>query len=371
MAFSVKKTRALAAVARFVASDAFKQPTTMKCKGDCKLTKPLEDFGVDNTHLGKHGRRTRCRACISAKDRAYIETRAGFFSYLSKSCNLSSKRRGMGGHKLTGKDFEAKATMQGDLCFYSKLPLQCRPGSNWKASPERLNNMIDYTNENLVICAAEFNTTAQWTTAKFEYAITHSDTVDEGTLKANVASALTKKVPEKRKRVEQRTASTGAQEVCCNRCDIWKARKMFYTDLSIGCKACARVEGAERVQTWRNSFQLLVNNAVTDSRTRTKRGRENMDVTITWEDLLQKYKDQNGVCMYSGIPLSCRKGNWRMSLERYDCTLGYTVENTCLIVMELNSCSRNTKDDEGNVVTVGQWSAEKFEFVKHHYITMH
>jgi len=53
--------------------------------------------------------------------------------------------------------------------------------------------------------------------------------------------------------------------------------------------------------------------------------------TITFEDLLEYWKQQCGLCFYSGHVMSLiKKTHFRMSLERQSQSLGYTVENCVL-----------------------------------------
>ena len=85
------------------------------------------------------------------------------------------------------------------------------------------------------------------------------------------------------------------------------------------------------------------------------------ECSITRGILLHLLAKQGGRCFYSGVPLEYKlvHTHWRLSVERLDNSLGYTLENCVLIALEFNTpdYSRNTAVTE--VFGTAQWSREK------------
>jgi hypothetical protein len=79
--------------------------------------------------------------------------------------------------------------------------------------------------------------------------------------------------------------------------------------------------------------------------------------SVTLEELISILKQQGGLCAYSGVPMSSRKGDFKVSIERIDTLKGYDKENVCLIIQELNSSDKTVLND-----TKGStgWSRAKF-----------
>jgi len=72
--------------------------------------------------------------------------------------------------------------------------------------------------------------------------------------------------------------------------------------------------------------------------------------TITPRSLWEQLKAQNFRCFYTGVPLAFEAGkDFMASLERLDENLGYTLENTRIIIVELNTAHY-------------QWSHKDVEF---------
>jgi len=98
------------------------------------------------------------------------------------------------------------------------------------------------------------------------------------------------------------------------------------------CKSCHSKRQKEKYTTDRNfRFKLLVN----DAEYRAK--KFNMDFNLTKEWIENQYKKQNGLCYYSGIPLSLERGKYSMSLDRVDSNKGYIQDNTVITGWMINN----------------------------------
>jgi hypothetical protein len=94
---------------------------------------------------------------------------------------------------------------------------------------------------------------------------------------------------------------------------------------------------------------------------------------LTFDELVNIYRSQKGLCAYSGLPLKFGNSteiNWKMSLERIDTKLGYTKDNVCLICYEYNTGDKRilyNDDSDGSCA----WSAEKFRYIFEHITDMY
>jgi hypothetical protein len=81
----------------------------------------------------------------------------------------------------------------------------------------------------------------------------------------------------------------------------------------------------------------------------------------TLELLIELFREQKGLCYYSGIQLTT-SGNWKVSLERLNVTVGYIKGNICLVCQEFNSTDRSASNPEAE--GCGGWSKEKYAYVR-------
>lgn len=136
----------------------------------------------------------------------------------------------------------------------------------------------------------------------------------------------------------------------CNVCKNDKELTAFHKmncapdGLAYTCKECNKKCCIDLVtKTLRGRLSRLCASA----RQRSKVKKYEFDLTV---DVLKTMWDsQEGKCAYSGQPMNL-VGNWQVSLERKDPTKGYTLDNTCLICLELNG-----RD---------QWTPEKVEYFR-------
>eukprot|EP01083_Nonionella_stella_P247921 858992_1 len=136
------------------------------CK-KCKVEQPITAFhrhsrsklGIDTSWC------KRCRFNITC-------TEFGFFRNIVNNANKNQarryKRKGTMSppFRLTVEHLQELYKKQNMVGFYSHMPLNLRPLSNWQASLERLDPSCDYVHDNVVLEVLEFNGMCQWTIDK-------------------------------------------------------------------------------------------------------------------------------------------------------------------------------------------------------------
>jgi hypothetical protein len=114
----------------------------------------------------------------------------------------------------------------------------------------------------------------------------------------------------------------------------------------------------------------LCNNAICGAKLRSSKSTNNTERStydIDYKVLVELYKQQKGLCAYSGLPLqfgSYLDKNWVASLERIDVTKGYTKDNVCLICLEFNGADRTIMT--GPKYGCAGWNALKFQYFLAH-----
>ena len=94
-----------------------------------------------------------------------------------------------------------------------------------------------------------------------------------------------------------------------------------------------------------------------------------LDITnYTYEELLDIYLHQVGRCAYSNKLLEL-SGEYMMSLERKNTSIGYTKENCCLICIEFNTTDWSiAKCDDDDREGSSGWNKEKLKLVVDNYL---
>jgi hypothetical protein len=96
----------------------------------------------------------------------------------------------------------------------------------------------------------------------------------------------------------------------------------------------------------------MINTARKSARKRGQKGRVDAShFLITKTDIIEKFKEQNYKCFYSGLVLSYDYNlDWNASLERINPSLGYTKENIAITAHELNGSCQWSLDKIKNMV---------------------
>ena len=118
--------------------------------------------------------------------------------------------------------------------------------------------------------------------------------------------------------------------------DLWeRASKPKVRDVSSG----------DEEDALRQRLAHAIANARGSTTQRNKNGKRKKlcEVTIKTAFLVKRFKEQGGRCQYTGVPLKVN-GDFKFSVERYDNDDGYTEENVCLVIMEVNTaCAQWSK----------------------------
>ena len=153
--------------------------------------------------------------------------------------------------------------------------------------------------------------------------------------------------------------------VFCHGCSTTKPREEFQKTIRRGCKACNAKKDEKRNGSWRGALQRLIRSATITTERRNKHiAKKNPDapkqkVELTYKELVGILKNQGGMCAYSRVALSPKKGDWKISLERKDVKDGYNATNVFLICQRFNSTDMTVRED-GEVEGSGGWSRKKF-----------
>ncbi len=113
-------------------------------------------------------------------------------------------------------------------------------------------------------------------------------------------------------------------------------------------KAAGRYKNSQWFQTIEGKLRAFENGAVSHT-TKRQQTRPDMENSELEGDTKVLWRTQNGLCHYTGIPLSTHSDcDWCVSIERIDPMIGYLKKTTVLTCQELN--------------TVKQWTESKFEY---------
>ena len=150
----------------------------------------------------------------------------------------------------------------------------------------------------------------------------------------------------------RRHSNAGSADVkTCFKCKQQKTLNLFFKHKQTAdgyhswCKICCR-EGNDRSRQKLNSTiegraRVFLRNARNSA---AKRGQV---FALTTADIVKCWKDQLGVCAYSGRPMTLDSGQLNtVSIERIDSTIGYTLDNTILVCQAINRMKSDFSFDD-------------------------
>jgi hypothetical protein len=287
------------------------------------------------------GRRL-CKYCINVSRCDLMQFLKALMS--SAKSNLKHKKRaGCQQFNLTIEFMLAMWRKQRGRCAYTQLPMKHQPNSNWKCSLERLDNNKGYIEGNVVLICHELNTPSQWNKQKLELLTSTrcgipppglDDQINEAKQGADYSHLAAPR------RSAKQVVVDGATLHFCHYCQTFQQRCQFTKRISVGCKHCLSERNARWGCTLRSCLLLLCTSAKKHSRERQSKSTkyaENQTCEITFDDLMQIYERQQGLCFYSRMPMTFGPHkDWHMSLERLDVRRGYFPQNVVLVAAELN-----------------------------------
>ena len=87
---------------------------------------------------------------------------------LSKAYEIKRGRKLQGNFEVSQGFFVNQYNKHNGLGYFSKMPMNHKLHTDWKMSPHRLNIDVDYTTQNTVLEAHEFNNAVSWDLPKME-----------------------------------------------------------------------------------------------------------------------------------------------------------------------------------------------------------
>lgn len=315
----------------------------------CHEEKPIAEFGV---------RRAQCYGCQQIQIDIQRSTLTGFLKKMLCDMKNTASNRAKRGRSDAGEctitldELMDIYTKQDGYCYYFKTKKMSHvPNSQWMMSPERLNNIKGYTQENLVLCCFEFNTKAQWSLSSINEIIQlRSQAVDLDQFRRDATIKVV------RRHLTAKKSLDGTMLQCQFNCGQWKLKDQFLSTRQTCCSICDKLQDTERSNTVLGFIKNLYSDARGHSKARSKKNSVKGQCTITMEKVIDMIIQQSGKCYYSGIPLVFKqKTKWQCSLERFKVEHGYIDDNWCLICLEFNSTSRVSQ------IIGAQWTKDKFD----------
>jgi hypothetical protein len=333
----------------------------------CKTPQSLDKFPTN-----RKGREKTCKTCALIRRTAYYETLHGYLIKLLNDSRASTKRRINVGrahhHDIDIGYLEALWRAQGGTCALSGMPMSHKPMTKWQASLDRIDDNRGYVQDNVRFICLELNSV---------YSIKDSATlwrIFAGQMDLpvlNVAAELA--------RVHARPASGMAARrppltmtssdpqrsdtptYLCTKCNQHLSPYHFWKDITKGCRSCQQQTAAAYRNTMRGRVRALVSHAHDRAAARGQKRALAGQCTLTFNDVVNMYQQQQGRCYYSGLPLRFESGSrWLMSLERLDTAYGYHRENCALVCYCFNVGDQSAKRPGFDNGILG-WSKAKFE----------
>jgi len=350
-------------------SDDEKAETTKICRTEGCGPHPLSDFYRDRNKL--EARCKRCCAVISAVQRTKRPT---FFSMMAMDCKYNAKRRSGPAStcSITKDDLNSMWDLQTGFCALTGVPMRHAPNSDFKASPERIDNAIGYVQGNVVLIISELNTPSQWTPAKLDvWLANQTPTPDQHTTQDAHVHALANPPPPPHRQNHSsiwRGLVGGVPSIRCNGCD----RTMTTVEFGVHkarCVRCLRDHHKRYCLTLRGAMVKLLGSARAHTKQR-REGKGGEPCTITAEHLEAMFVAQRGRCHWTNIPMvlgASHDISWRCSLERLNVARGYIPGNVVLACFEANPMDQTNrgKGSSGEEGSAG-WTRNKINHVLQH-----
>lgn len=126
----------------------------------------------------------------------------------------------------------------------------------------------------------------------------------------------------------------------CKQCDTEKdvskfsADKMSKDGLQTYCKDCQMV----KVKNNASTLDGYINKALLDLKNNSKRNGDNVEISITKQDLLDLYNNQSGKCKLSGRQLTHEAGKYtNVSIDLIDSAKPYQKDNIRLVMVAVKA----------------------------------
>jgi hypothetical protein len=340
----------------------------------CYTCKNLTDTIIMQKKTSPSGKiyPTICNVCmVNHRGKKQI-TREVYISKIVSSCRSSIRRKNRRGrnllHTLTPEIVMNMLSEQDGKCKLSGQLMSYIPGSDFQLSIERVDESQGYTKENCILVALEFNGNPQFTQEKVEYVFTHTDEVDHNAIGlANTPMFVALETSQQLKYI----VMVGSQQlVKCYGCSIAKAANQFSNNedkaYAVLCDSCKSLKADHKNNPYFSKITQLLKNSRAHTEQRKNAGRTGMEGEISYDEILEIFTCQQGLCAVSGTRLR-PSGNFKMSLERIDPTLGYYPWNCSLIAAEFNTGDMSAVQKKSTTGSCG-WTRGKYLKVRSDYI---
>lgn len=296
----------------------------------------------------------QCKTCDKDYTKYRNNSEHGFLSNLWNQSKSHNNIRNNNGRKLdftlSLEHVKSMWKQQRGRCAITNMTMVLKPHSDYKCSIERLDNNVGYTDKNCTLVINEVNTRNQWTRQKAQYLF--------GTMVHPPTDLTDQIVPQVRSKIAKgsfkRWIIDNKSNVFCHFCKETKARSQFNKVLNTGCKTCVKNKNIRNYNTWWGTLQALYNNAKTRSKKR------EMELTITFQELVDILVNQKGLCYYSGVPMKLKMGDYRLSIERINVLDSYNFTNTVFCCQEFNSGDHSRSKTEDSNDGCSGWSKKKY-----------
>lgn len=129
--------------------------------------------------------------------------------------------------------------------------------------------------------------------------------------------------------------------LCCNiekTIDEYNKKASREDGYNYYCRLCDQERRVNYYNTLNGSLHMLLSSSRWSAQKRYNKGRiEAGKYDISFDNLKDLWKQQDGKCYYSGIPMNYDIHEWQVSLERLNDDLGYIKSNIVLCCLEFNS----------------------------------
>lgn len=360
------------------------EPNKCDCIGDGFVCKTCMMYYPDIQE--KSGSNHLCKKCRSKENDDNLEK---IFKHKIHNCNSICRNR-KGNRKnmnLCVEYLQHLYQQQNGLCYISKIKMSLKTHSNFNISIERINEADGYVKENIKFICIEFqNGHQQWTPTKFNefcnnyYNFQKITEIDKEEIKKKYDEALIKNTNPYKDKSKQRKNKQKAynniekSECLCRMCDTIKKYEYFTKNgIKYGkCRECVSYANKyiRNNPTVRLKISTLISSSKSGINKRNKskwRKKKPLIHTLILEELLDIYLQQYGRCAYSNKLLEL-SGEYMMSLERKDITIGYIKENCCLICIEFNTTDWSIANFDDGKEGFSGWNKEKLQLVVDNYL---
>lgn len=118
--------------------------------------------------------------------------------------------------------------------------------------------------------------------------------------------------------------------------NYYQNNKQFYKE---------KKKGKRQLEAIESPLKLLLSN------TRQRAIKRKHVFKLTYQNIKDLWKNQNGKCFYTKLPMTCSYANknpFQVSIDRRNSNEGYTIENTVLCCLSINYCKNNFNEQQLN-----------------------